>query len=177
MKYIINLIEKWRIAAVLKLLNGKTLDIGCQHNHLIRNYGNGVGVDIYPWAGIDVLIEDSSKLPFEDQSFDTVTIVAALNHIPNRDACIKEVHRVLKSDGALIITMITPTISKIWHKVVYRWDEDQHERGMIDGEVWGFTKKDLVELLVKNKFTVESIKPFMLGVNTIYIFKKSCCVV
>ena len=172
MKFIVDFIEKWRIAAVLELLNGKILDIGCQYNHLVGNYGNGVGVDIYPWAGIDVLIEDSSKLPFKDESFDTVTIIAALNHIPNRKACIRDVHRVLKNDGVLIITMITPTVSKIWHKVIYRWDEDQHERGMIAGEVWGFTKKEMVELFTKNKFTIVSINPFMLGFNTIYIFRK-----
>jgi ubiquinone/menaquinone biosynthesis C-methylase UbiE len=35
-------------------------------------------------GSVDYVVENSAKLPFDDASFDTVTIIAALNHIPNR---------------------------------------------------------------------------------------------
>ncbi len=33
----------------MKYANGKVLDIGCGANNFVRSYGNGVGVDVYPW--------------------------------------------------------------------------------------------------------------------------------
>jgi hypothetical protein len=60
------------------------LDLACGTNELVKAYGCGVGVDRYPSGEVDVAIEDAARLPFDDQTFDTVTILAALNHIPSR---------------------------------------------------------------------------------------------
>lgn len=49
---------------------------------------------------------------------------------------------------------------------------DQSERGMKEGEVYGMTKNDLEELLLKAGFLIESEKKFMLGVNNLTIAKK-----
>lgn len=46
---------------------------------------------------------DAEKLPFEDNSFDIITCRIAPHHFPNVDAFIKEVHRVLKSDGQFLL--------------------------------------------------------------------------
>ena len=172
MKILVNLIESWRIKRVLKNVKGKLLDVGCGNNRLVKKYGNGIGVDVYPWDGIDLLINDSSSLPFNDNEFDTITIVAALNHIPNRITCLKEVNRVLSNDGKIVITMITPRISKIWHRIIYRWDSDQHERGMTEGEVWGFTVEQIHKLLELSGFQVIKHEHFMFYLNHIYIGKK-----
>ena len=72
-------------------------------------------------------------------SFDTVTIIAALNHIPNRAAVINECRRVLRPGGRVVITMLTPRTSRVWHWLRAPWDADQRERGMQPGEVFGFT--------------------------------------
>ena len=161
-----------RIKNVLPYLNGFVLDIGCGTNELIRRYGHGIGVDVYQFGGADIIVPDSSNLPFENEKFDTVTIVASLNHIPNREAVIMEANRVLKRDGILIITMIPPDISYIWHKLRAPWDRDQNERGMQDGEVYGLKVKEVKKMLEANGFKLLRVKSFMLFINKIFIAQK-----
>ena len=114
-------------------------------------------------------VEDTAKLPYNDETFDTVTIVAALNHIPNRDEVLREIHRVLRPGGRLIITMIPPTISRVWHFLRSPWDADQHERGMQDGEVYGMRPCDVQRLLARASFQACYEKRFMLGVNRLTV--------
>lgn len=47
---------------------------------------------------------DACALPFEDASFDVAFLVAVLGEIPDRIACLKELHRVLRPDGLLSVT-------------------------------------------------------------------------
>lgn len=158
---------------VLPHIRGRLLDIGCGTNELVAKYQNdGIGVDIYQWGRVDLVVGDSSKLPFNDGVFDTVTIIAALNHIRNRCQVLQEAHRILKSDGRLIITMIPPTISRLWHILRSHQDSDQKERGMGDGEVFGLIIKDVRVLLAESKFYVLFEKRFMLGVNSITVAQK-----
>jgi len=49
---------------------------------------------------------DAINLPFEDSAFDMVLCLSTLNYIPNYEHAIKEMHRVLKPQGKLIITVI-----------------------------------------------------------------------
>ncbi len=168
----------WRIRKVSPLLKGRLLDVGCGCNRLVRDYkskhgGDGLGIDVYPWEGVDVLIEDAGKLPFDDGSFDTVTCLAALNHIPNRLEFLKESHRILALDGRLIVTMIPRGISKIWHGLRKPWDPDQHERGMEEGEEFGFSPAEMSELFSRAEFTLAEKRRFMLGINAIYIGEKA----
>ncbi len=162
-----------RIKTVLPYVKGYLLDIGCGTNELVKKYsGKGIGVDVYQWGNVDVVVEDTANLSFKNQSFDTITIIAALNHIPNREQVLIEAKRLLKNDGKLIVTMIPPKISRVWHGIRKPWDADQSERGMKIGEVYGMTEKDLEKILFKTGFTVISKKKFMLGVNNLTIAKK-----
>ncbi len=165
---------RWRIRAVLPHIRGRLIDIGCGTNELVRAYsGDGIGVDVYPWPGADQVVEDTARLPLPDESFDTATIVAALNHIPNRREVLREVHRVLRRGGRLIVTMIPPGISRVWHAIRSPWDVDQSERGMKDGEVYGLDRSAVRALLADAGFRFESEHAFMLGVNRITIGSRS----
>jgi SAM-dependent methyltransferase len=159
-----------RMLAVLPHVRGRLLDVGCGFNRLVRHYTNGVGVDVHPWPGADLIVSDTAALQWEPASFDTVTIIAALNHIPNRLAVLKECRRVLRPDGRVVVTMLTPRTSRIWHWLRAPWDVDQRERGMRAGEVYGFTSAQLVELFKDAGFTLLSRQPFMLGLNRVYVF-------
>ena len=163
---------RWRIRVVLPHVRGRLLDIGCGLNALVRNYGNGIGCDVYDWGDVQCLVEDTADLPFEDQSFDTVTIIAALNHIPNRMDVLTDANRVLAPNGRLIVTMIPPRISAIWHKIREPWDDDQSERGMADGEVYGLTHKQTRNLIENASFSVEDELPFMFWINRLGISRK-----
>ncbi len=173
-----NTLLNWRIRRVSPLLKGRLLDVGCGCNRLVHHYkskygGDGLGIDVYPWEGVDRVIEDAGKLPFDDGSFDTATCLAALNHIPNRLDFLKESHRILAPDGHLIVTMIPNGISKIWRRLREPWDPDQNERGMEEGEEFGFSDAEMSELFAQAEFTMAEKHRFMLGINTIYTCKKA----
>lgn len=165
-------LAKKRVSTVIPFIRGRLLDIGCGTNILIRTYGNGIGVDVHDWGDVDQLVSDSANLPFPDLAFNTVTIIAALNHIPNRREVLKECKRLLAPGGRLIITMLSPWISRIWHMLRSPWDTDQRERGMKEGEVYGITKKNILSLVAEQGFEMIGNKRFMLGLNSIYLFKK-----
>ena len=164
-----------RFGLVLKETKGRLLDIGCGENELVSAYrlhgGQGLGVDVHPWPGVDLILKDSANLPFKNDTFETVTFVACINHIPNRDMVLHEAHRVLSDTGRLLITNLSPFISRIWHFIAF-WDKDQHERGMQEGEVWGLTISDLEALLSAARFQVQEMVKFSWGLNQLLICSK-----
>jgi SAM-dependent methyltransferase len=166
------MLSRQRVKAVMPFIEGRLLDIGCGINRLVKAYGDGIGVDIHDWGEVDCVVKDASHLPYNEKEFDTITIVAALNHITNREDVLKECHRLLSDDGKLIITMLNPGISKIWHKLRGTADLDLKERGMGPGEVFGFSKKDLIHLVIERGFKLKIFKKFMGGFNSLYVFTK-----
>ena len=164
----------WRIAAVLPHLRGRVLDVGCGTNDLLKRYrakakqpraADSVGVDVFDWPGADLLVDDSADLPYDDASFDTVAVVAALNHIPNRAEVLRECRRLLRPGGRIVLTMLPPTLSWAWHQVRRPWDADQTERGMQPGEVWGLSRRQIDLLLTDAGFAPTRRSRFMLGLN------------
>lgn len=167
------MLANWRIRMVLPHISGRLLDIGCGANRLVRQYGNGVGVDVHDWGDVDQVVEDTARLPFENETFDTVTIIAALNHIPNRLDVLREVRRILRPGGRIVLTMIPPKISTVWHTLRRPWDDDQTERGMKEGEVYGLTRGQVEELLRQAGFEVRVSRSFMLGINRLTVAERA----
>jgi ubiquinone/menaquinone biosynthesis C-methylase UbiE len=172
LRWIVSYLEAKRNSVVAKLARGRVLDVGCGSNILVRLVGNGVGVDVYPWPGVDILIQDASMLPFKDGCFDTITFVASLNHIPNRIEALREAARVMTPDGQILVTMIGPTLSRIWHRLIKRYDMDQTERGMAPGETWGLTEEQIRRLASEAGLRVEAVVPFELGLNRVYVIRR-----
>ncbi|MDR1241515.1 MAG: class I SAM-dependent methyltransferase [Deltaproteobacteria bacterium] len=181
-------LQNWRVRVVLPLLAGRVLDVGCGTNILANQYylltppptthtpecgglkrPKAVGVDVYPWENIDLLIESAAHLPFADDSFDTVCCVAALNHIPEREAFLREAVRLLTPQGKFIMTMLPAGISRLWHRIRKPWDADQHDRGMVEGETFGFSHKQIDAMLYRNGLRLIASARFMLGLNTLYV--------
>ncbi len=164
--------EDIRIGLVKSAVRGRLLDIGCGKNRLVTEYrssgGDGTGVDVYDWGTCDLVVRDTSKLPFEDGRFDTVTFVACLNHIPNRLEVLKEARRVLAPNGRILITNLTPVVSRIWHAYAF-WDDDQHERGMAEGEVYGFTAEQLTAILHTAGLNIHYRHRFSWGLNELFV--------
>ena len=161
-----------RCDIVIKHCRGRLLDIGCGNNQRVHAYGHdSVGVDVYDFRGNAIIVEDSSKLPFEDGAFQTVSFVASLNHIPNRQEVLKEAHRLLSERGRVLVTMISPFIGTIRHKLAW-WDPDQQKRGMKEGEEMGLTHEYILSLLENAGFKFVERKRFIIGMNNLYIFER-----
>ncbi len=171
-----------RMEEVAKEISGYTLDIGCGRNNLfIKNFiKNGIGIDIYEYEGVDNVVKDMTKLPFDDETFDSVTLIAVGGHIPKKDrvAEFKEIARVLKYGGKLVLTEgepITQTIGHIYREFSYKLmgkvDMD-NERGMEHDEEFCMPYDELIGYLNTTPLKFIKRRKFMWGLNNIYIAKK-----
>jgi ubiquinone/menaquinone biosynthesis C-methylase UbiE len=170
-------IDEERVAMALERCRGLVLDIGCGTNDLARRYrprqGMAIGVDIYPWPGTDVVC-DTTRLPFPDRHFDTVAMLACLNHVPlsKRSQVLQEARRVLNPGGQLLVTMINPVVGFVAHAIRRRYDLDQLERGIGEEEAKGLWDKEVKELLAQSLFRLVETIPFVFGLNRLYVAEK-----
>lgn len=100
-----------------ELKHKKFLEVGCglgYFSHKAYELGAGVtGVDIgsslikinrgkTPDARF--IVASASKLPFEDELFDVVLSTEVIEHVDKQEKALKEMIRVLKKGGILVIT-------------------------------------------------------------------------
>jgi SAM-dependent methyltransferase len=170
-------IDEERVAITLARCRGSLLDIGCGSNELVRSYrarqGSAVGVDVLPWPGSDVMC-DTTRLPFPDRRFDTVAMLACLNHVPQskRGQVLLEAGRVLKDEGHLLVTMINPVVGVVVHAIRRRYDPDQLQRGIGEEETKGLWDREVKELLAVSHLRLAETVPFVFGLNRLYIAEK-----
>jgi ubiquinone/menaquinone biosynthesis C-methylase UbiE len=117
---------------------------------------------------------DTTRLPFPDQHFDTVLMLACLNHVPlsKRSHVLQEARRVLKREGHLLITMINPVVGIVVHGIRRRYAPDQLERGMEEEEAKGLWDREVKGLLAKSGFRLMELIPFVFGLNRLYVAVK-----
>ena len=132
-----------------KDMDGRLLDFGCGNKPYERyfcNVSEYVGCDIeasghaHANEKIDVFY-DGKTLPFEDCSFDNVLSSEVFEHIFNLEPMIKELHRVLKPGGGILVT------------VPFVWNE--HEAPYDFGR---YTSFGITDLLERNGFKVEEFR-------------------
>jgi ubiquinone/menaquinone biosynthesis C-methylase UbiE len=115
------MINRLSMVAEVVDLNGKTiLDIGCNDAAytvtLARSARTVIGIDIEGErlknaihrlrtcsAPVSVFFMSAEKIGFDDHSFDYVFINEVLEHIPDQDSALDEIHRVLKKNGRFIL--------------------------------------------------------------------------
>jgi SAM-dependent methyltransferase len=137
--------NKFTFVSELLPVGGKHLDIGCGPGTFLGGFGEKFefccGVDIsaqqiiyaknsYPKVTFEVT---NGLLPFEDNSFDSITLIELIEHIDQSgiDNLLKEAHRCLKPSGIIVIT--TPNYLSFWPAIEYFVNlisplsyEDQH---------------------------------------------------
>jgi SAM-dependent methyltransferase len=155
-----------RFDYIAKEVTGYCLDVGCgRHNRFVREFlhGNGRGIDVFPYEGLteEEIVEDITSFPFPDSTFDTVTFIANINHVPkqDRDIELKEAYRVLRRKGNIVVTMGNPFAEVLVHKLVWIYDkllktnyDVDSERGMGEGEEYYLTDHEIVERLMRAGF-------------------------
>jgi SAM-dependent methyltransferase len=164
-------LEEERLRAVLPEVRGRLLDVGAGTNRLCRLYdGDAVGVDVHDFGGGATIIPDTRRLPFPDESFDTVTFVACLNHIPYRDEALREALRVLRPGGRIVATMIGRWLGGVGHKIW--WYSEDKERGMAPGETGGLNVAEMRSLLEQAGFVSIERRAFAYRLNGLYCAEK-----
>lgn len=114
---------KWPVVKKLLPPNAgvKLLDFGCGNGHLLREVVKArpdfriYGVDISTEAlkiatnrvprGVFRFISDDQRIPFPNNSFDIILALDVLEHLYDTKMAFKELARVLKPNGTLIITV------------------------------------------------------------------------
>ncbi len=66
-------------------------------DHVMRAAAERDLINLVPTQG------DATDLPYDDASIDAVILTAVLGEIPDREAALREIHRVLKPAGRLVV--------------------------------------------------------------------------
>lgn len=112
---------------------GRLLDLGCGPGFLLTVAGErgweAVGLDLNEWAvdqarelGFEARVGELSGAGFDDASFDAMTMMDLIEHVPDPDSLLDEAARVVRPGGALAI--LTPDAgSPISRMLGRRWPE------------------------------------------------------
>jgi len=108
---------------------GEILDIGCSTGYFLnfaRDFGwKTLGIDVnqnvIEYAkkkfNLDVKAGELEESNFPDNQFDAVTLFDVIEHLPNPLLTLKEVYRIVKPNGIVLLT--TPNIDGIFPKLTY----------------------------------------------------------
>ena len=80
-----------------------TLDVGAKVAPYVQRFPNRVGLDLVPAPAITV-VGNVLGLPFRSGAFGCVLCTEVLEHLPEPQAAVDEMHRVLRPDGILVLT-------------------------------------------------------------------------
>jgi ubiquinone/menaquinone biosynthesis C-methylase UbiE len=129
------------------------LDVGCGTGTILSMVGDGVrkaGLDISPpmvskarqklGADADLRVRDSEFLPWPDDSFDVVICNLSFHHYEHPQTVLKEMRRVLKNAGRVIIGDIYQPFP--WHTLANLPVRFSHE-----GDVHIYSEKEITLLL------------------------------
>lgn len=131
-------------------LEGDVLDIGCTDKALAGHLPQGcryVGLDYYAtvqsfYSTRPDVYGDACRLPLAGRSMDGILLFEVLEHVPDPEAALAELSRVLKPRGLLLLSV--PFIYPV-HNAPF----DFHR----------FTRHALERSLQRHGFEVESIEP------------------
>lgn len=126
------------IAHLARHIDGQVIDVGCGRKpyRSLFNTKTYLGLDIenpghsHENEDIDVFY-DGKVFPFENDHFDNALCNQVLEHVFNPEEFLKEIHRVLKPGGKLLLT------------VPFAWDE--HEQPYDYARYSSFGLKHLME--------------------------------
>ena len=166
---------------VLKVPQCSLLDVGCGFNYAflssIEPYiREGVGIDFKVPAmengkikTLQMTLDDN--LDFKDNTFDIVTLLAVLEHLEKPVAICREIARVLKPGGRLLITV--PSIRSQPLLEFFAFKVGLVSPKEIEDHKKYYDKRELEELFAQiDELEIVSHKYFQLGMNNFCIIEK-----
>jgi 2-polyprenyl-3-methyl-5-hydroxy-6-metoxy-1,4-benzoquinol methylase len=151
----------------IKMRNGKLLDVGCRVGDFLieaKNYGfDVVGIEIsekfasYARArGLNVISGMLKEAKFLSGSFDVVTYLMVLEHIPTPSEELREAYRILKDNGLLILEIPNFRFNSIKAKI---FSFLRLKAGLMPlNHLFHYTKETICKMLEKNGFQIETLK-------------------
>jgi ubiquinone/menaquinone biosynthesis C-methylase UbiE len=163
----------------------KLLDIGCNTGAELVNYAN---VKAGEFLGLDINTKflkndkvsyirgDARFLPFKNNTFHIVTSTEVIEHFLEGERFLREVHRILKNNGKLILT--TPNRSRITalpRTAFARLKRKEYVNGPIPEHVKEYTSLELNGILENIGFSIRSshfigFNPYLNIPSPLYFF-------
>ena len=135
--------QEWNRAllAINRVPAERVLELGCGSGILLKELkarsrfvvGFDVSPDMMQMArplGAPLVTGNGSVLPFRDASFDLVSCRGVLHHLPDVPAALREIHRVLRPGGELILSepsndwWLVRFARELMYRLSDRFDED-----------------------------------------------------
>ena len=138
----------------------RVLDIGCGSSVIIQSLNNAVGMDVSMGKlrflrrrGIELVRGSAFALPFVDETFDCVISSQVIEHIPYDEVLYREIDRVLKPGGQLIIG--TPDYATVGWQIIEPLYGALLPGGYRDEHITHYTRESLSGILVRYRFAHE----------------------
>lgn len=201
----LNIDKIWRNKALSELPgNATVLDEACgTADFSIAAVRKGaakvVGIDITPQmielgkekvraAGYEGVIElrlaDAENLPFENDSFDAIIVAFGVRNYENMDIAIKEMYRVLKPGGKVIILELTVPKKRFMRglymfyfkkimPLVGGWFTERDSWKYLNSSVLAFPKaSQFMAIMQVAGFSKVSVRRFTMGISSLFIGEK-----
>jgi ubiquinone/menaquinone biosynthesis C-methylase UbiE len=96
-------------------------------------------------AGLDNITPargDAREMPYEDGSFDGAFLVTVLGEVPDQDAALRELRRVVKPGGRIVVGELFGDPHMVTHKALRRRAEAAglQVQGGLGGALWHYTR-------------------------------------
>ncbi len=176
-----------KISLAKKIINqfkfGNCLDVGCASGYMIseiaKSYPNVkyFGIDIYDKAiqyaritypYIKFKVASAENLPFEKNFFDLILFYETIEHVEDPKKCLREIKRVLKKDGILILTMDSGNL--LFRIVWFLWENTK-------GNIWKgahlhpFHHSELETLIKGSGFKIKNKIFSLLGMEVTFVIQ------
>ena len=128
-----------------------------------------------------VVLADAMKLPFDDASFDCVTIAFGLRNLENCSAALVEMRRVLKANGHLLVLEFslptTPALRAVYRFYLHRClpligsflTQEKSAYDYLGDSIEKFPSGNaMCELMKQTGYASPSFEPLTGGIVTIY---------
>jgi ubiquinone/menaquinone biosynthesis C-methylase UbiE len=181
MRLVDRLLQTWRIRIASKMIyrGDKVLDIGCYQGEFLNYVEERISLGI----GYDPLADETIKsdkikifpvsfkepLPFPSQFFDSIVMLAVIEHISDRESIARECYRLLKPGGRIVITVPQPTVDDLL-KILVRFHLAD---GMSLEQHTGLVLTTLLYIFTKQGFRLKARRKFQMGFNNLIIFERN----
>ena len=181
--------NKWMIGHTFGASAALSVELGI---HILHNqeysdfpYPVRVSFEKKEIKNIDFIVGDAEILPFDDESFDIITIAYGFRNISDQPKALKEFNRVLKSGGRLLILEFSNPRSKLI-KFLYRLYSvkimpkiaslftEKYAYEYLPESIEMFPKRSEVKNQLKNsQFSNTKIIDMTFGISSIFITQKN----